>query len=301
MHPASFATSLATIVTLSFATATVGCAAPLKDAEPIAVENAASVGEALVAACTPAVIVIRHAEDMDGAIGESCVVGEANLEIPGGTQKVHQRCLTPNGAAHAKLYATHLSTWMQNEKNFCPVGRVVTQDPWGDGGDWPSANPFETIRDFANAEQVPVTFMPSNTVFGDSARRSLLTDSGKSVVISWDKEGMWEGKAPLLRQMTTATTSFPSRDMIYAFTKMNAGTATFDVKEYKQFFQDSTGYFAKVTGAAFQGPSYYRFEDGMLKSNTAYSPDFVPCAMKICGGGGSCDGQGVTLAQAMRH
>lgn len=293
MKLSSLLPSAVTVLSLSLAAASIGCAAPTGEAT----EHTSSVGEALVA-CTPAVLVIRHAEDMDGDLGEQCIVGETNLAIPGGTQKVHQRCLTPNGAAHAKLYAEHLATWMES-KNYCPASRVITQDPWGTGGTWPSANPFETIRDFANAEQVPVTFMPPRTVFGDSVRRSLLTDASHSVIVAWDKEGLWEGSTPLLDKLTDATPSFPTRDMLYAFTNMTADTAKFDLKEYKQFFQDSSGYFAKVNGAAFAPTSYYRFDDGSLKSNTAYSPDFVPSDMIVCGGS-SCDGQGVTLSSSMR-
>lgn len=287
-------TALAVVSLAVAALGSIGCSL---DAQPVA-ESVSSSSEAIVAACTPAVIVIRHAEDMDGALGEQCVVGETSLEVPGGAQKVHQRCLTPNGAAHAKLYADKLGGWMQS-KNLCPAGRVITQDPWGTGGTWPSANPFETIRDFANAEQVPVTFMPSSTVFGDAVRRSLLTDATRSVVVSWDKEGLWEGASPLLAKMTDAPASFPTRDMLYAFTNMNADTAKFDLKEYKQFFSDGSGYFASVTGAAFAPASYYRFDDGSLKSAKAYSPDFVPSDMIVCGGS-SCDGQGVTLPSASR-
>jgi hypothetical protein len=257
----------------------------------------ASDSEAL-APCTPAVIVIRHAEDMDGALGEQCIVGETSLEVPGGAQKVHQRCLTPNGAKHAKLYAAKLASWMQT-KSFCPAARIVTQDPWGTGGAWPSANPFETIRELALEKQLPITFLPSSTVFDDAMRRSLATDATRSVVVAWDKEGLWDAASPVLKKMTDATASFPTRDMLYAFTNMNAATAKYDLKEYKQFFADSSGYFAKVVGSAFAATSYYRFDDGSLKSLKPYSPDLAPSDMIICGGS-SCDGQGVTLQSASR-
>jgi hypothetical protein len=258
----------------------------------------ASDGEGGLVPCTPAVLVIRHAEDMDSAAGEQCIVGETSLEVPGGVQKVHQRCLTPNGATHAKLYAAKLAGWMQT-KNFCPAGRIITQDPWGTGGAWPSANPFETIRELAMAKQLPITFMPSSTVFDLAVRRSLITDATRSVVVAWDKEGLWDAAAPLLKQMTDAPASFPTRDMLYAFTSMNADTAKYDLKEYKQFFADSSGYFAKVVGSAFAEASYYRFDDGSLKSLEPYSPDLAPSDMIVCGGS-SCDGQGVTLQSASR-
>jgi hypothetical protein len=266
-------------------------------AGPLVIPDASS-SEGGIVPCTPAVIVIRHAEDMDGAVGEQCIVGETSLEIPGGAQKVHQRCLTPNGATHAKLYAAKLASWMK-AKSFCPAGRIITQDPWGTGGSWPSANPFETIRELALAEQLPITFMPSSSVFDETLRRSLVTDATRSVVVAWDKEGLWDAATPVLKQMTNATASFPTRDMLYAFTNMNADTAKFELKEYKQFFADSSGYFAKVVGSAFAPARYYRFDDGSLKSLKPYSPDLLPSDMIVCGGS-SCDGQGVTLQSASR-
>lgn len=265
---------------------------------PLASSDASDSDGGRIAPCTRAVLVIRHAEDMDGAVGEQCVVGETSLEVPGGTQKVHQRCLTPNGATHAKLYAAKLADWMQTT-NLCPAARIITQDPWGTGAAWPSANPFETIRELAMAKQLPITFMPSSTVFDDTVRRSLVTDATRSVIVAWDKEGLWDAASPLLKNMTDASASFPTRDMLYAFTNMNAATAKFDLKEYKQFFADSSGYFAKVVGSAFASASYYRFDDGSLKSKKPYSPDLVPSDMIVCGGS-SCDGQGVSLQSASR-
>lgn len=284
------------VVALSLATATVGCAAPAGDTAPVLATTQAQALEA----CTPAVIVIRHAEDMDGKIGEQCVVGETSLIIPGGTQKIRQHCLTPAGDAHARLYSEHLASWIAS-KNLCPAGRVITQDPYTlSGGAWPSANPFETIRPFANAEQIPMTFVPPTTTFDAAMRRSLLTEPGRSVVVAWDKEGLAERTNPLLSEMSDAAFSFPNRDMVWVFSNMNATTAKFDLKEYKQFFQDSSGYFAKVTGSAFSSTNYYRFADGALKSKTAYSTDLVPSDMIFCGGS-SCDGQGVTLSETTRR
>jgi hypothetical protein len=91
----------------------------------------------------------------------------------------------------------------------------------------------------------------------------------------------------------------PAGGRLYAFTNMNADSAKFELKEYKQFFADSSGYFAKVVGSAFAPARYYRFDDGSLKSLKPYSPDLVPSDMIVCGGS-SCDGQGVTLQSASR-
>lgn len=276
---------------VAFAAASVGCAP-----EGEVADEAVTTQAQALAACTPGIVVVRHAEDVDAERGETCEIGEATLSIPGGSQKVHQRCLTPTGKAHAALYAENLATWM-DEKGLCPVGRVVTQDPWGEGGKWPSANPFETIRPFANATKAPITFLPSRRVFDASLRRSLLADAAHSVVVAWDKEGLWEGSAPLLGQMTSASASFPTRDMLYVFTNMNAETAKLDLAEYTQFFKDSSGYFAKVAGKAFSADRYYRFEDGSLASRTRYSTDLVPSSMTI--GSEDCDDT-VTLAASQR-
>ena len=257
-----------------------------------------------LAACTPAVVVVRHAEDVDSDRGESCAVGEVALAIPGGTQRVRQRCLTQAGAGHAAVYAAHLGDWMKS-KNLCPAGRVITQEPYANraDGSWPSANPFETIREFALAEQAPITFWPSNKVFDTAVRTSLLTDAEHSVVIAWDKEGLSEnsagGEAPLLAKMTAATASFPDRDRVYVFTAMDPTTAKFQLKEYRQFFSDSNGYFARVVGAACKMTSFYRFTDAFVRSNTAYSPDLIPTGMTICGST-NCSGTGITLDTSMR-
>jgi hypothetical protein len=287
-------TSLATALVLGLVG--IGCAEPGESPEETSTQ-----AQALTASpCTPAVIVIRHAEDMNKKAGEACVVGEVDLEVPGGTKRVHQRCLTPAGQEHANLYASHLSEFAA-EKNLCPIGSVVTQDPWTMLGDkWPSANPFETIRPFADAANVEMTFLPPKQIFDAKMRRSLLGDAQRSVVIAWDSEGMAEQTRPLLSEMNGSNTpaSSPTRDKLYVFTNMNAETAKFDLKEYTQFFKDSSGYFDKVVGDSFSESSYYRFYDGSLKSKTPYSPDLVPSDMIICGG--TCDGAGVSLDGSKR-
>lgn len=296
-------TTARTLATLALGlTLATGCAVdPDGAGEPATADTAQA---ATLTACTPAVVVVRHAEDVDPARGESCAVGEVALAIPGGTQRVRQRCLTRAGAGHAAMYAQHLGDWMES-KNLCPAGRVITQDPYAlrADGTWPSANPFETIREFALAEQAPITFWPADKVFDTAVRTSLLTDAEHSVVIAWDKEGLIEtsagGAAPLLVKMTDATASFPDRDRVYVFTDLDPATAKFQLEEYRQFFSDSAGYFARVAGAAFQATNSYRFTDGFLRSNTAGSPDLIPTGMTICGST-SCSGTGLTLDASMR-
>ena len=301
--PLAYAARVAAVaMTLSVAT---GCA---DGPDATCESNSADTAQAVTGACTPAVVVVRHAEDTSPDRGEQCVVGEVALAIPGGTQRVHQRCLTLAGAGHAKVYAQHLGDWMAS-KNLCPVGRVITQDPWTlhpDGG-WPSANPFETIREFALAKQAPMSFWASDTVFDTAVRTSLLTDSEHSVVIAWDKEGLIgdesglvAGETAMLAKLTDATFSFPDRDRVYVFSALDAVTAKFQLHEYRQFFSDSAGYFSGAVGAAYQPTQFFRFSDGFIRSNTAYSPDLIPTGMAICGCS-SCRGTGITLDPSLRQ
>ncbi len=263
--------------------------------------------------CTPAVVVIRHAEDIKDSRGEECdVVQKVCMTIPALSQNavscsveedscqcIHQHCLTPNGQLHAQLYADHLADWMSDE-GLCPASKVITQDPWTTSdGMWPSANPFETGRELANKYNYPITFMPPDKEFHTSERKELLADASHSTVIFWDKEGLYDSSYPLLQNMTLENVPFPDRDRVYVFTNMDPDTAKFDLKHFRQYFQDSEGYFQKVLGSVFSSDQYYRFDDGFLRSNQPYSKDLAVSKMLICAS--DCDGQGVTIPAGKRQ
>lgn len=301
---------------LSLSVATTGCAASAEDGEDTGVVAQAET----TVPCTPAVIVVRHADDMrkssnGDAYGtgwdsnpEACVTATSAVEIPGGTQSVRQHCLTPNGKAHANLYASELTNLIA-AKNFCPATKVVTQEPYAlVDGSWPSANPFETIRPFAMSVGAPITFVSAKETFATASARTqhLVPAPGTSIVVAWDKQGLWgSSNDGLLSQLSAGPggASFPDRDMVYVFTNADAN-AKLDRAEYRQFFKDSAGYFATHmdSGVAFDAAKYYRFRDGYLGATAPQSPTFPVSAMTICtlageactaGGGAS----GVTINQ----
>lgn len=276
---------LAAVVALSVGVASVGCAAPGTET---AEESTASTTQALAADCTPAVIVLRHAEDVDD--GQACDETNVNIAVEGGTQAIHKDCLTASGHAHANLYAEKLAGWMAS-KNFCPANKVVTQNPdTSSTGLWPSANPFMTIVPFANAQKIALTLKDSEKKFDETARRALLTDESHSTVIAWDSKGL---ATKLLPEMTTQKPSAPLRDSVYVFTNMNDTTAKFDLAEYRQYFQDGKGDFAGISGKN-GSETYYRFFDGVLPANLA------PSDMLICDTS-SCFGKtGVSLSESLR-
>lgn len=295
--------STATLLVLSFALVGTACAPAQEDAS----ERIASTTDALEASCESAVIVLRHAEDMDTSpeVGEKCKAGDQSLPIPGGVQAIHQSCLTDPGKAHAKLYQAQLATEV-SKAGLCPIARVITQDPWTvkADGNWPSANPFETIQPFAYADgevenQVPIEFWPPSTKFDLARREALRPAAGTSVLVAWDREGL-AGSSGVLASMKkpeAAQATSPLRDSFYVFTTPNE-QAQFDLTEYRQFFQDSSNYFSSISGKT-EPSRYYRFFDGNLRSKTKYSPDLVPSAMIVCKGT-SCGDNTVSLSEGLR-
>ena len=283
------------------------------DAESAAEENHAMAAMAAPeAGCTPALIVVRHAEDMRD--GESCnVVREECMAIPANSrnvtpcpgktdacQCVHQHCLTPNGQRHAELYAEDLADWMSG-LGLCPLNKIITQDPWTSQGDWPSANPFETALPLALKGDIPITFYPPSQEFHTEQRKEILSDSSHSTLIAWDKKGLYESSYPLLQNLAKDRNQpkFPDRDRLYLFTDQDPDTGKFDLNHHREYFQDSSGYFKKVVGSAYSSDQYYRFDDGFLRSDTPYSPDMVVSKMLICDK--DCDGEGVTISSQKRQ
>lgn len=307
MKTARFAEYVAAVALFAIAGAGVGCADPVDGAdEAIAKTSAAITAEP----CTPAVIVVRHAEDGD------CKVGEEDVSYPSraadgsvvtSTKRVHQRCLTSSGVEHANVYATSLAAEITStSQNLCPVSKIVTQDPTtlANSGAWPSSNPFLTILPFAKESHVPVVFRDAKTVFGDADRRALLDDASHSTIIAWDKEGMFESEGPLLAKMAKkAPTVTPPRDRFYVFTNMN-DEAKFDLTVVQQYFQDRDGYLASCAGKPVDANGFFRFNDGILMRSAkagANVPALVPNAMMLCEGT-TCGGRiGTSLPESARR
>ncbi len=217
-------------------------------------------------ACTPVVIVVRHAEDT--------------------TSGPH--LLTTAGNNHAQLYInliddyifakSHKLSVTTAESCACPVGRVLAIDPaMNTINRDPSSNPYQTVLPLArhlnrtievsDSAGVPYT---SAYAWGTAARLSLLpvvAGVTSSTVIGWDKQGLNPSAADvsaasmygltlnppgLLLRMPrsfpyeSATTHFtPQRNHFYVFAQQDATDGKFAVfKYYQQCYSfDSASWF----------------------------------------------------------
>jgi len=168
--------------------------------------------------CTPAVMVVRHAED-----GDNPKAGEPDI-------------LNAAGRQHAALYPKLFQTYLAEshsigpggaEATVCPIGKIIAIDPTKNNGQNvnPGTNPYCTIEPLAesinNQLQAPPSqakpFSPPpecpgqpdlriqvkdpagvsySTVYNwdDPARLKTLLDNGTptptSTVIAWDKQGL---------------------------------------------------------------------------------------------------------------
>jgi hypothetical protein len=151
--------------------------------------------------CTPAVMVIRHAED------------EAD---PAGGPDI----LSAVGKEHAALYPELFAKYLAKphgigpagaDVRVCPIGRIIAIDPHPNSANRaPGSNPYETIKPLVqrlNAERLErdeptleIHFkdpdgVPYSTVYNwNAARRKTLLQNGSptptSTVIAWDKQGL---------------------------------------------------------------------------------------------------------------
>lgn len=117
----------------------------------------------------PAVIVIRHGEDLKGTWPtdkadkdvktwiQNWAPGWPKYTLPNGTSvTVHQHGLSPLGEKQAAWLATNLPALLKDKDvNFMPITRVVTKDPFTpDGSSWPTPNPFDTAWPFIKANNI---------------------------------------------------------------------------------------------------------------------------------------------------
>jgi hypothetical protein len=109
----------------------------------------------------PAVIVIRHGDDIKGSWptnkadvktwSQKWAPNWPNYTLPNGSNvQVRMHGLSSNGEGQAKWLAENLPALLKKEGvNFMPITRVVTKDPWTkDGKDDPTPNPFDTAWPF---------------------------------------------------------------------------------------------------------------------------------------------------------
>ena len=208
-------------------------------------------------ACTPVVIVVRHAEDTSTST-------VAHL-------------LTTAGNNHAQLYInliddyvfakSHKLSGTTAESCACPVGRVLAIDPAQNTVNrFPSSNPYQTVLPLARHLNRPVEVSDSAGVpytstyaWGTAARLSLLpvvAGVTSSTVIGWDKEGLNPDdevtpglllRLPRSFPYESATTHFtPQRNHFYVFAQQDATDGKFAVfKYYNQCYSfDSRSWFS---------------------------------------------------------
>ena len=138
--------------------------------------------------CTPAVLVVRHAEDQKVGFG-----------------------LTAAGKNHAALYPEMVNTYVYGKAHglgpagedvcVCPVSKIIAVDPKPNSINAnPSSNPYNTIEPLAKALGIAITVKDAAEVsytscynWNTAARQALLRGAdgaATSTVVAWDKQGL---------------------------------------------------------------------------------------------------------------
>jgi hypothetical protein len=227
--------------------------------------------------CTPAVMVVRHAED------------EAN---PRGGADI----LSAVGRKHAALYPELFRKYLAQthgigpggaDVSVCPIGKIIAIDPNANSQNHsPGSNPFETILPLAESLKtdahpngLPIDVKDPDGVaystvydWAEADHLKTLLENGTSTptstVIAWDKQGLnpsasdlrdksINGKklgeyhyVPLLKALPSNEAAIvgsgayytPQRTDFYVFTLQDRHTGKFGfAKRYKQWFSDNGG------------------------------------------------------------
>jgi len=214
-------------------------------------------------ACTPAVMVVRHAEDKANPDGGADILSEV-------------------GIAHAKLYPKLFEKYLAKthgiggaEVTVCPIGKIIAIDPKANAvNPSPGTNPFNTIDPLAKSLGLTIKTQDAGGVsystvynWNTARRKTLLDGSSTSTVIAWDKQGLNPsaddlnkkinnqtlrsyGYTPLLQTLPTDKTAIigssgyftPQRTDLYVFALQDPTTGKFGfAKRYKQQFSDDNG------------------------------------------------------------
>ena len=218
------------------------------------------------ATCTPAVMVVRHAEDESNPAGGPDILSSAGRKHAALYPRLFHKYLStphgigPDGAATA----------------VCPIGKILAIDPKPNAqNNSPGTNPYQTIKPLAQALGLPIQTKDAqgisySTVYDwNAARRATLLDntSPTSTVIAWDKQGLnpsaddlrnksINGKqlgdydfVPLLQALPATLTAIvgtageytPQRTDFYVFAQQDPGNGTFAyAKARKQYFSDDS-------------------------------------------------------------
>jgi hypothetical protein len=220
--------------------------------------------------CTPAVMVVRHAED------------EAN---PSGGPDI----LSSAGKTHAELYRKLFPDYLAEthsigpdgaDVSVCPIGKIIAinKDPNPQNRS-PGSNPYKTIEPIAKDLGLTIQVKDAagvsySTVYDwdDAARLTALLDNGSSTptstVVAWDKQGLNPsaddlstktingkklgdyGFVPLLKALPTNEAAIvgsggyytPQRTDFYVFSLQDPDSGKFAfARAYKQLFSDDGG------------------------------------------------------------
>ena len=194
-------------------------------------------------ALTPAVVVIRHFEDLPNPPPNTPPTwpGPFCYPMPSGSPiGVPWRRLNPDGIAASLNYGTALSTLIQT-LNHCPVSRVIAQDPRSKDQ---TQNPFDTVYPFLfNLKLQDVQLLKDGNALLGTPHNALLPDASHSTLICWDRQTLWgdkqldlnlflgkmrRGTAPSLNDAPVkAPTASPNG--IYVFTNYKSSDDKFDL------------------------------------------------------------------------
>jgi hypothetical protein len=230
--------------------------------------SASTVSKKAGAECTPAVMVVRHAEDESNPSGGADILSSA-------------------GTTHAGLYPKLFRDYLAKthgvgpggaQVSVCPIGKIIAidKDP-NPQNESPGSNPYNTIKPLADALGLPIQTKDAgvsySTVYNwDTARRKTLLNDGSatptSTVIAWDKQGLNPsaddlsnktingkkladyGFVPLLKALPTNEAAIvgsgayytPERTDFYVFSLQDPDSGKFAfAKAYKQSFSDDGG------------------------------------------------------------
>ncbi len=145
-------------------------------------------------ALTPAVIVMRHFEDLPDPPPGSPPdwPGPFCYQMPSPPSiGVPWRRLAPDGIKASLNYSTALPNLIQS-LNLCPVSRVITQDPRSKEQ---TQNPFDTVYPFLFSLKLQdVKLLANGSSLLSTRHDALLPDQSHSTLICWDRQTLWGNK-----------------------------------------------------------------------------------------------------------
>jgi len=188
---------------------------------------------------TNALVVIRHAQDLDDAWVTSPSdnriqnwMNTVNSHWPsytlpdGSVQKIFQHGLSNKpqksgleaGEDQAVKFAAALASFMSNS-GYAPIGLVITKNPFKlipdapPNANSPTPNPFDTVYPFTKKATVTLKLIDPGS-YGkqmiDPGLQSMIDDrsivpSNGSTLLCWDAEGLWGPQPPAGRPFNPAS------------------------------------------------------------------------------------------------